>query len=103
MEVQAFAHTLDLLRGQQLGKGCGLSGSGRNLVAGALINFLLKLEMAVCASPWYSRVPTPSNISDEPSRGEIRTLSDMGAHQSDAETVPNQIMEVLAESAIKVG
>ena len=44
-----------------------ISGSGRNAVARSLIDFLLKLEMAVCASPWYARVPTPSNVADGPS------------------------------------
>ena len=78
-----------------------ISGFGRNRVAEQLISFLLKLEMAVCSSPWYARVPTPSNNSDEPSRGCTQTLANLGAVQFDVETVLKQIMEVLAESTVK--
>jgi len=34
-----------------------ISGSGRNITANFLIEALLKLEMATCTTPWYSRVP----------------------------------------------
>ena len=80
-----------------------ISGFGRNQVASRLISFLLKLEMSVCASPWYARVPSPSNISDDPSRGATSFLTSLGARQVEAEVVLNQVMEVLAESADKVG
>ena len=78
-----------------------ISGVGRNQVAGRLISFLLKLEMSVCAFPWYARVPSPSNISDDPSRGDTSFLTSMGARQIETEIVLKQIMEVLAESADK--
>ena len=61
-----------------------ISGSGRNAVAVLLVDFLLKLEMSVCASPWYARVPTPSNIADEPSRGVERLLEHMGSQKVDS-------------------
>ena len=60
-----------------------ISGAGRNLTARALVGFLLKLEMAVCAAPWYARVPTPSNIADDPSRGDLQTLLSQGVNQLD--------------------
>ena len=44
-----------------------ISGCGRNSVANSLIEFLLKLEMASNVTPWYARVPTPSNVADSPS------------------------------------
>ena len=80
-----------------------ISGSGRNAVAVLLVDFLLKLEMSVCASPWYARVPTPSNIADEPSRGVERLLEHMGSQKVDPSHELNQIMEVLGESAVKLG
>ena len=80
-----------------------ISGSGRNAVAVLLVDFLLKLEMSVCASPWYARVPTPSNIADEPSRGVERLLELMGSQKVDPSHELNQIMEVLGESAVKLG
>ena len=71
-----------------------ISGAGRNLVAKALIGFLLKLEMAVCASPWYSRVPTPSNIADDPSRGEVQPFLSQGVEQLDPTEALGHILEV---------
>ena len=79
-----------------------ISGSGRNVVARALIDFLLKLEMAVCAAPWYARAPTPSNVADGPSRGETDFLR-RGVRQSHVQVELDQIMEVLKESTVKEG
>ena len=76
-----------------------ISGAGRNATAKALVGFLLKLEMVVCACPWYSRVPTPSNIADEPSRGDTQHLLQMGVSQTDPTVELEQIMEVLLETA----
>ena len=59
-----------------------ISGCGRNDTASCLVEFLLKLEMSSSLTPWYSRVPTPSNIADEPSRGEVEPLLSAGALQS---------------------
>ena len=80
-----------------------ISASGRNTVACILIDLLLKLEMSVCASLWYSRVPTPSNIADEPSRGETSIMVQLGTHHAEPPTELKQIMEVLSETADKVG
>ena len=80
-----------------------ISGAGRNLVAKALIGFLLKLEMAVCASPWYSRVPTPSNIADDPSRGEVQPFLSQGVEQLDPTEALGHILEVLSDAADKEG
>ena len=42
-----------------------ISGSGRNMVASSLVEFMLKLEMALNITPWYARVPTASNVADD--------------------------------------
>ena len=78
-----------------------ISGAGRNVVARSLIDFLLELEMAVCAAPWYARaarVPTPSNIADDPSRGDTSILVSRGVRQTNPQVELDQIMEVLMES-----
>ena len=80
-----------------------ISGAGRHAVACLLVDFLLKLEMSVCASPWYARVRTPSNIADEPSRGDESLLVQMGSRRVDPSKELSQIMEVLGESAVKLG
>ena len=33
----------------------------------------------VAAAPWYARVASPSNIADQPSRGDFRFLQKLGA------------------------
>ena len=80
-----------------------ISGAGRNSTARALVGFLLKLEMSVCAAPWYARVPTSSNIADDPSRGELQALQSQGVSQLDPSEALGHILEVLAEAAVKEG
>ena len=80
-----------------------ISGAGRNSTARDLVGFLLKLEMSVCAAPWYARVPTPSNIADDPSRGELQALQSQGVSQLDPSEALGHILEVLAEAAVKEG
>ena len=55
-----------------------ISGCGGNSVANALIEFFLNWEMDSSVAPWYTRVPAPSNIADDPSRGETATLARQG-------------------------
>ena len=76
-----------------------ISGAGRNAAARTLVGFLIKLEMVVCSSPWYSRVPTPSNVADDPSRGETRELIQNGICQADPAVELDQKMDVLNETA----
>ena len=73
-----------------------ISGAGRNSTARALVGFLLKLEMAVCAAPWYSRVPTPSNIADDPSRGDVSKMLQEGVRQTDPMVELDQIFARVA-------
>eukprot|EP00435_Cladocopium_sp_Y103_P055104 s1350_g18.t1 len=71
--------------------------------AKSLVGFLLKLEMATSSSPWYSRVPTPSNIADDPSRGDCALLLSEGVMQIDPTGELQQVMEVLNEVTDMVG
>ena len=80
-----------------------ISGSGRNTTANFLIESLLKLEMATCTTPWYSRVPTPSNIADGPSRGEIHDLTANGINRVCVKEPLEEILQVLAEATVKGG
>ena len=74
-----------------------ISGSGRNAVGSSLIEFLLKLDMTTNVTPWYSRVPSPSNISDEPSRGEVECLNQQQVRQVSALDELSDILVVLRE------
>ena len=77
-----------------------ISGCGRNVTANFLVEALLKLEMATFTTPWYSRVPTPSNIADEPSRGEVDDLVSKGVNETCVKDALRQILQVLAEATV---
>ena len=72
-----------------------ISGCGRNECANILVDFLLKLEMDSKSFAWYSRVPTPSNISDDPSRGNTDLLLSMGAVLDSPSSCLRDIVTVL--------
>lgn len=80
-----------------------ISGCGRNSVANVLVELLLKLEMAANVTPWYTRVPTPSNIADEPSRGSVQHLLESGAECGNPSTELHDIIAILVESSVKGG
>ena len=73
-----------------------ISGNGRNFTANSLIDFLLKLEMANCTTPWYTRIPTPSNIADNPSRGDVCELVRQKVSATDVRKGLQEIMIALA-------
>ena len=68
-----------------------------------MIDFLLKLEMANCTTPWYTRIPTPSNIADNPSRGDVCELVNQKASETDVQNGLQEIMIALAEDTVKRG
>ena len=80
-----------------------ISGCGRNLVANTLIDFMLKLEMSANLTPWFARVPTPSNIADEPSRGVVSSLISLGASQVESSNALLDIFEVFTDVTDKRG
>ena len=102
-KVELVAASLICFVDNNSARDVAISGSGRNVVARSLIDFLLKLEMAVCAAPWYARVPTPSNVADGPSRGESDLLIQRGVRLSHVQVELDQIMEVLREATVKEG
>ena len=55
-------------------RGVCISGKGRSFIAKALASALLSLEDAGEIRTWFSRVPSPSNVADEPSRRLCRVL-----------------------------
>ncbi|CAE7564390.1 unnamed protein product [Symbiodinium natans] len=78
-----------------------ISGRGRSQVAKKLVALLLGLEGAAELKCWYSRVPSPSNIADLPSREKCQYLCVNGSAipASDASRAMNNCLEVLtAES-----
>ena len=60
-----------------------ISGSARNDAANTMIDALLKVEAESSAFPWYARVPSPSNPSDELSRGDVDSFQSGSARRVD--------------------
>ncbi|CAE7578598.1 unnamed protein product [Symbiodinium sp. CCMP2592] len=56
-----------------------ISGRGKSVIAKALATALLSLEDAGEIRTWFSRVPSPSNIADKPSRELCEFLEINGA------------------------
>ena len=54
-----------------------ISGKGRSFIAKALVAALLSLEDAGEIRTWFSRVPSPSNVADEPHR-KLCTVLEVG-------------------------
>ena len=64
-----------------------ISAKARSAVASLLLERLLKLEDSLGLFAWYCRVPSPSNIADNPSRGDTEGLehvpsAEVGRHVS---------------------
>ena len=80
-----------------------ISGNGRNITANSLIEFLLKLEMSSCTTPWYARIPTPSNIADEPSRGVTQRFIQGRIPETSVCDGLQEILLALAEDTVMRG
>ena len=72
-----------------------ISASARNQVANLLLEVLITCEMSAGISPWYARVPSPSNIADEPSRNEYAWLENCGAAQRPVDKIMNTLISGL--------
>ena len=78
----ALVHWKDLFRNRPLvchldnntARDIAISGKGRSPIAHALVTALLTLEDAGEIRCWYTRVPSPSNVADEPSRRLCQSL-----------------------------
>lgn len=73
-----------------------ISASARNQVANLLLEVLIAREMSAGISPWYARVPSPSNIADEPSRNECALLKKCGASQRPMDEIMNTLISGLS-------
>ena len=51
--------------------------------AEAIVERVTHIEADVCNKPWYGRVPTSSNVSDDPSRLECDELREVRCHRSE--------------------
>ena len=71
-----------------------ISGNARNACAGSLLEKLIDVENRTNAFFWFSRVPSPSNISDGPSRGSCQSLIDRNV---DRVNVEDLVASILAE------
>ena len=80
-----------------------ISGCGRSTVANILLDFLLEVEMNSGAFAWYSRVPSPSNPADDPSRGSKLWLNAHGRTVVDVSSWLETIISNLVGSSAKRG
>ena len=74
-----------------------ISGVARNECATVLLENLISEEMNCSAYMWYARVPSPSNLSDGPSRGDLSIVEDTCA-QADVSSVLTSILGKLPMS-----
>lgn len=56
-----------------------MRGVGETPIARLLVSSILRSEHALQTKSWYSRVPSHSNPSDDPSRGSSKALPDKGS------------------------
>ena len=70
---------------------CNTSSSN----ARPILDLYLKVEFQSSFNAWMSRVPTDSNIADAPSRGDCKSLREIGAAETDVnvEMVWNDVQE----------
>ena len=58
---------------------------GATQQAEAVVHHVVSLESEICNKPWYGRVPTASNIADDPSRLECTQLDNIGCQRCEVE------------------
>jgi len=81
-----------------------ISGSARSRTAEALLECLLSAESKSMCFPWYSRVPSPSNPSDAPSRGNVEPLKKARVQQVAVnDWVENILAKVVAANSANGG
>ena len=103
MERFYFSHVTALFHWQQFSKGRSNLWK-RQKHHGELPHWgSSQTEMATCTTPCYSRVPTPSNIADDPSRGDIHDLVMSGVNRTCVKDSQQEILLVLAEATVMGG
>ena len=58
---------------------------GATQQAEAIVEKVVEIESDICNKPWYGRVPTSSNIADDPSRLECTRLNDLGCQRCEVD------------------
>ena len=58
-----------------------IKGSSSHPASQEIVGAVWEQEVSLQSAPWYDRVPSPSNPSDDPSRGRIDALREAGAIQ----------------------
>ena len=76
-----------------------ISGRGRSNIAKHLVEVLLNLEDSHSVLTWIARVPSPSNVSDGPSRG---STSELEAQNATCCNVENLLNILLNENSLTV-
>ena len=69
-----------------------ISGRGRSNIAKHLVEVLLNLEDSHSVLTWIARVPSPSNVSDGPSRGSTSELEALNATCCNVENLLNILL-----------
>ena len=72
-----------------------INASARNEVGSKLVKLYLGVESLGGFYPWFSRVPSPSNIADDPSRRLMKSLEFAG-EVVEAEDCAAQLNEILS-------
>ena len=74
---------------------CLISCSTSSGNARPILDLYLKVEDEASFNAWMSRVPTGSNIADDPSRGECESLISIGASRTEVnvDLVWNDVQE----------
>lgn len=80
-----------------------ISGSARNDAANIMIDALLRVEADSSAFTWYARVPSPSNPSDELSRGDLDYFLSSDAIRVDVLSWVDEITKVLQHNRLSGG
>ena len=65
-----------------------LGGFGKSNVSNVIVRSFVEAEMRSRAHAWLARVPSPSNLSDLPSRGECEYLNQRGCVRVDIDLKP---------------
>ena len=63
-------------------KASWIAGYANSPVASAIIHHGTVLEADNCVAPFFVRVPTTSNMGDDPSRGHFHLLEQFGARRT---------------------
>ena len=81
--------------GNDAARDCLIACNTSSCNARPILDLYLKVEFQSSFNAWVSRVPTDSNIADAPSRGDCKSLHELGASETNVnvEMVWNDVQE----------